>query len=220
MKGLNHSLFIGRKPRRYALQNVQSPGSLKAIRKEAAIVAMILGRSAPDPGIGSPVELSGSDARGPLNLVRVGKALSRQGIAAEETPLALLQVEPAGSSGNEDLLEPWMLRQPGAGLSAVVAGKVVVDDEDVARRIVGFDVSEQYDVVRRVARSGALGQLLAIAHAQRSIDPGFFGAAAVIQGRFDAVSIGKPAGRRGKVRGTTGPSTSVQTVVDPCGGSV
>src|SRR5947207_2279190 len=136
MKGLNHSLFIGHKPRRHALQNVQSPGSLKAIRKEAAIVAMILGRSAPDPGIGSPVELSGSNARGLLNLVRVGKALSSQGIAAEETPLALLQVEPAGSSGNEDLLELWMLRQPGAGLSAVVAGKVVVDDEDVARRIV------------------------------------------------------------------------------------
>src|SRR5258706_149979 len=90
MKGLNHSLFIGRKPRRYALQNVQSPGSLKAIRKEAAIVAMILGRSAPDPGIGSPVELSGIDARGLLNLLWVGKALSRLGIVLGGVPLALL----------------------------------------------------------------------------------------------------------------------------------
>src|SRR6266581_2010506 len=32
--------------------------SLKAIRKEAAVVAMIFGRSTPDPGVGSPVELS------------------------------------------------------------------------------------------------------------------------------------------------------------------
>ena len=170
--------------------------SLKAITKEAAIVAMILGRSTPDPRFGSPVELSGRDARGLLNLIRVGKALSSQGIAAEEAPPALLQVKPAGAFGNEDLMEPRMLRQPGAGLGTVVAGEVVSDDEDVTRRIVGFDVSEQGNVVRRVTRGGALGQFLAIAYAQRSIDPGFLGAATVIHERFDAVPIGRPAGRR------------------------
>ncbi len=58
-----------------------------------------------------------------------------------------------------------MLCQPGAGLSAVVAGEVVSDDEDVACRVVGFDVGKQSYVVRRVTRSGAPGQLLAIAHA-------------------------------------------------------
>ena len=72
--------------------------SLKTIRKEAAIVAMILGRSSPDPGIGSPVELSGSDASGLLNLIRVGKALAGQRIATEKAPPALLQVEPARES--------------------------------------------------------------------------------------------------------------------------
>ena len=51
---------------------------------------MILGRSTPDLGIGSPVELSGSDARGLLNLIGEGLALSSQGIAAEEIPPALL----------------------------------------------------------------------------------------------------------------------------------
>jgi hypothetical protein len=66
--------------------------SLKAIRKETAIVAMILGRPTPDPRFGSPVELRGRDARGLLNLVRIGKALSSQRIAAEEPPPALLQV--------------------------------------------------------------------------------------------------------------------------------
>ncbi len=88
-----------------------------------------------------------------------------------------------------------MLGQPGAGLGTVVAGKVVSDDEEVARRIVGFDVGQQSNVVRRVARSGAADQLLAIAHAQRSIDPGFFGATTVVQRRFDAMPIGRP-GRR------------------------
>ena len=36
-----------------------------------------------------------------------------------------------------------MHSQPGAGLGTVVAGEVVGNDEDVARRIVSFDVSEQ-----------------------------------------------------------------------------
>ncbi len=42
-----------------------------------------------------------------------------------------------------------MLRQPGSRLRTVVAGEVVGDDEDVARRIVGFDVSQQANVVQR-----------------------------------------------------------------------
>ncbi len=50
-----------------------------------------------------------------------------------------------------------MLGQPGAGLGTVVAGEVVGDDEDIAGRIVSFDVSEQGNVVRRVARGSASG---------------------------------------------------------------
>ncbi len=91
-----------------------------------------------------------------------------------------------------------MLGQPGAGLGTVVAGEVVGDDEEVARRIVGFDVPKQSNVVRRVARGGTLGQFLAIAHPQRSIDPGFLGAATVIQRRFDAMPIGRPGRRWGE----------------------
>src|SRR5213595_3769885 len=37
--------------------------SLKPIRKEAPIVTRILRRTSPDPGVGSPVELSGRDTR-------------------------------------------------------------------------------------------------------------------------------------------------------------
>ncbi len=71
-------------------------------------------------------------------------------------------------------------------------------EKDVARRIVGFDVGEEGNGARRVARGSALGQFLAIAYAQRSIDPGFLGATTVIHERFDAVPIGRPARRRGE----------------------
>jgi hypothetical protein len=167
--------------------------SLKTIRKETAMMAMVLGRSSPDPRLGSMVELSRGNARGLLDFVWVGKALPGQGIAAEEPPPALLQVEPARSCRNEDLVEPWMLGEPGPRLSTAVAGEIVSDDVNVPVGIVGFDALKQSYVVRRVARSGASGQFLAIAYAQRSIDPGLLGVATVIQRRFDAVTSGGPA---------------------------
>jgi hypothetical protein len=179
--------------------------SLKTIRKETAIAAMILGRTAPDPRFGSPVELSGSDASGLRNLIGVGKTLSSQRIAAEEAPPALLQVEPARPSGNEHLMDAWMLSQPGTSLEAVMAAEVIGDNEDVARGVIGLNVGQQGDVAFRVARSGALSQFLAIAHTQRSIDPGFLGATTVIQKGFDAVPIGRPAGRRGEGAGNYWP---------------
>lgn len=158
-------------------------------------MAVILGRPTPDPRIGAPIELSGGDTGGLFNLIIVGKTLSCQGITSEEAPPTFLQVQPAGSFRNEDVVETWMLSHPGARLGTAMAGEVVGDHEDVANRIIDFNVSEQSDVVRRVARSGTPGQLLAIAHAQRSIHPGFLRAAAVIQRRFDAVPTGRPAGR-------------------------
>jgi len=169
--------------------------SLKAIRKEVSIVAMILGRSTPDPRVGSPVELSGRDASGWLNLIRVGETLTRQRIATEQAPPALLQIEPAGACRNEDVLESRMLSHPGPRLSTVMAAEIIGDQEDIADRVVRFDVLQQSDVVRRVARGCTPGQLLAITHTQGSIDPSFFGATAVIERRFDAMPIGRP-GRR------------------------
>jgi hypothetical protein len=162
---------------------------------------MILGRSTPDPGLGAPVELSSGDVRSLLNLIIGGKALSCQGITSEEAPPALLQVQPTGSFRNEDVMEPRMLSHPSTSLSTVVAGKVVSDHEDVSCRIVSFDVSEQRDVVGGVARGGTSGELLAIAHAQCSIDPGFLGAATVIQWRFDAMPSGRPSWRWSKGAG-------------------
>jgi hypothetical protein len=63
--------------------------SFKAITKESSVVAVILGRASPDPGIGTPIELSGGDTGGLFNLIIVGKALSGKRITSEEAPPAL-----------------------------------------------------------------------------------------------------------------------------------
>ena len=138
--------------------------SLKAIRKEAAVVAMILGRTSPEPWVGSSVELSCRNAGGLLKLIGIGKALPRKGITTEEAPPALLQVEPAGSFGNEEVVNAGVLGQPSAGLSAVMEASIISNDEDVPGRIVGFNVGQRGNIALGVARSGTPGQHLAIAH--------------------------------------------------------
>jgi len=95
--------------------------------------------------------LSGGDARGLLDLFGIGKALTSQGITAEEPPPALLQVEPAGSGGNEDVMEAWMPFQPGPRLEAGMTAEIVGDDEEISSRIVSFDVGQQGNVAFRVA---------------------------------------------------------------------
>src|SRR5690348_4639052 len=99
--------------------------SLNSITKETAIVAMILGRPSPDPGLGPSIELCSRHAPGLVDLSRIGKTLARQRIAAKEPPPALLQVEPAGPFGNEDLVDAGMLGQPDVSLRAQMAGQVI-----------------------------------------------------------------------------------------------
>ena len=139
--------------------------SLKAVTKETSSVPRRLRRTSPEPGFGPQVELSGGNAGGLLDLLGIGKALPRQGITAEEAPPALLEIEPARSGGNENVMDAWMRFQPGACLKTVVTTEVIRDDVDIASRIVGFNVGQQRDVAFGVARSGTAGQLLAIAHA-------------------------------------------------------
>jgi hypothetical protein len=65
--------------------------------------------------------------------------------------------------GNEDVLEAWMVCQPGACLQAIMAAQIVRDDEKVPGRIVCFDLFEQFNIVLGIARSRTAGNLLAIA---------------------------------------------------------
>src|SRR6266702_4332358 len=97
------------------------------------------------------------------------------------------------------MMDAWMPFQPGARLQTVVTGEIIADDEEVTCRIVGFDVGQQSNVALGVTRSGTAGHLLAIAHAERPVDPGCLGPALIVQRRFDAVPCDRPAW--GRIKG-------------------
>ena len=114
-------------------------------------MARIFGWTSPDPWLGPSVELLGSDTSGLLDFLGIGKTLPGQGIAAEEPPPALLQVEPACSRRNEDVVNARMLLQPGARLQTRVTAEIVADDEEISARVVGFDVGQERDVAFGIA---------------------------------------------------------------------
>jgi hypothetical protein len=72
-------------------------------------------------------------------------------ITTEETPPPLLQIEPARSFGNEEVLNAWMLCEPGTGFSTAVTAEIISDDENVTGGIISFDVSKQSNVAFGVA---------------------------------------------------------------------
>jgi hypothetical protein len=74
----------------------------------------------PDPRLGSAIELGRSHARGLFNLFSIRKTLTCEGIAAEEPPPTLLQIEPARPFRDEHLLDARMFSRPGARLGAIV----------------------------------------------------------------------------------------------------
>jgi len=125
--------------------------SLNAVTKETTIAARILGWPSPDPGLGSPVELSGGNTGGLLDFLRIGETLTSKGITAEEAPPAFLEVEPTGSSRNEDVMDARMPFQPGARLQAEMTREIIRDDENVAAGVVGFDVGQKRDVAFGIA---------------------------------------------------------------------
>ena len=125
--------------------------SLKAIRKETPITTRCLGQPSPHPGFGSQIELSGRDSGGLLDLLGIGKALACQRITAEEAPPALLEIEPASPSGNEDVVDARMPLQPGAGLETAVAAQIVSDHKDVSVGVVSFNVGERGNVALGIA---------------------------------------------------------------------
>jgi hypothetical protein len=98
--------------------------------------------ASPNPGLRTQVELRSGDARGLLNLFGIGKTLPGERIAAEETPPALLQVEPAGPGGDEDVMDAWMPFERGARLETVVTTQIITDDEDIPRGIVSLNIGQ------------------------------------------------------------------------------
>src|SRR5436190_22288658 len=95
--------------------------SLKGVYKASAVGAWFGLGPAPDPGPGAGVELGGGDPGGVGELVGVGEFLPGQRLAPEDPPPALLQVQPAGALGDEDVADAGIAVQPGPGALAVVA---------------------------------------------------------------------------------------------------
>ncbi len=120
--------------------------SLNTVTKKTTIAAMILGWATPDPGFGPPIELRGGNTGSLFDFLGIRETLTSEGIATEEAPPALLQVEPTGSGRNEDVVQTRVRFHPGPRLQAVVAGEIIRDEVEVACRIVGLDIGEQCDV--------------------------------------------------------------------------
>lgn len=116
--------------------------SLNPITKKSAMGPGHLGRSSPDPGLGANIELSRGNLGGLFDLIGSGKALPSQRITPEEPPPTFLEIEPAGSCRNEDVMQARMLCQPGAGLRTVMAAEIIGDDKDAACRILRFNVGQ------------------------------------------------------------------------------
>jgi hypothetical protein len=120
------------------------------------------------------------------------------GRGAHRPQPALLHIEPARSRRNKHVMDAWMLLQPSARLQTGMTTQLVADDEHVTLGIVGFDVSQERDGAFSIAGGRAPGQFLPIADASGSINPRLLGSAAIIQLRFDAMPVGRPASNRGK----------------------
>lgn len=132
---------------------------------------------------------------GSVDLCVVGEGLSGEGFSPEDPPPWFLQVEPARPDRDERVLDPRMVLEPFAGGFSVVTGQVVGDDVDVTGRIGLFDQFEEALVVDAVAGGRGERDGVAVADADRSVDPDLVRAARVFQCRLDPVPIDRPPWR-------------------------
>src|SRR6266508_4076450 len=164
--------------------------SSKVINESSPSVAWGRWYAAPHPRAGAGIEPTGRHPGREGDLARVGEGLPGQRLTAEQPPPALLQVEPAGPLGDEGVLDAGMVGQPGPGRVAGVAGEVVGDHHDGPGRVGLLHQPEESLVVDAVARRCGHRHLVAVADAERAVDPGLLHATAVLQRCLDAMSVG------------------------------
>ena len=127
--------------------------------------------------------LLGGYPRGQLDLLRIGEALSSQSLASKQPPPRLLEIEPARSYWDEDLLHPRVVLQPLSNGRALVTRKVVGDQVQLADGVRLGNRFEQLQVAFGVARRGSECESFAVAYPQkRAVDPDFLGTPTVFQG--------------------------------------
>src|SRR5258706_6324265 len=150
------------------------------------------------------VELSGGDAGGRGEIVRVGQGGAGKGCAPKDAPPACDEVEPGGADGNEGVLDARVECQPVANGPTEVAGKVVSNEEEIAAGRGLVECLQQGQIPGGVACGRRLGQPVAVAHAQCPVDPDLLESAVIAQRHLDAVAIHRPARSRREVAGRYG----------------
>ena len=155
-------------------------------------------RTSPDPRLLAPIEFVGRNDRHLVNLVAISESLTGERLPPKESPPTFLQIEPAGTFGNKDLMNAGMSLQPRHNRRALVAGEIVGDEVQISHGIVLLHGIQQTQVASSVARACGQGPFVPISNAQRSVDPHFFQSPAILQRRFDPMRIHRPTGSRGK----------------------
>src|SRR4051812_17503718 len=89
----------------------------------------------PDPGLGAGIALLRGHVGGALKLLAISKCLPGERGTAENAPPGLLQVQPAGPDGDEDMPHAGIAGQPVLDRWALVAAAVVADQVEVAARV-------------------------------------------------------------------------------------
>ncbi len=150
------------------------------------------------------VELGGGDSGNIGDVVGVGDRDPGEGFAPEEAPPALDEVEPGGAGWDKGVLDTRVSGQPVPDGATEMAGEVVGNEVEIALGIGLVERVQQRQVACGGARGRGLGQDLAGAYAQRSIDPDLLQSAVIIQRHLDAVAIRGPARSRWEVPGRYG----------------
>jgi hypothetical protein len=166
---------------------------------------MRLGWASPDPGLGMTIEVLGGDTGDEGNIVLISQRLPREGLAPEDAPPSLDQIEPRGTHRNKGVLDARMGFEPLPDGTTGVAGQVIGNQVEVASRIGAVQRLEQVEVARRVAGTRGLGQRLAVADREGSIDPDLRRSPVIVEGDLDAVAIGRPARSGWEIAGRYGP---------------
>ena len=152
--------------------------------------ALGLGEASPDPGGGVTVQVLGGDLGHVGDIVVISQGLSSEGLAPEDPPPALNQIQPGSSHWNEGVLDLRMGFEPLPDRATAVAGQVVGNHIERAGRIGAVHHLEQIQVARGVARARCLGESMPIADAQRPIHPDVLESSVIIEWDLDAPPIG------------------------------
>jgi hypothetical protein len=113
---------------------------------------MGLGWASPDPGCSMTIQVLGGDPGDIGNVVVIGQGLPGKGVAPEDAPPALNQIQPSRSHRDEGMLDPGMSIQPLPDRTTGVAGEVVGNQREISVRVGPVQRLEQIEIAAGITR--------------------------------------------------------------------